>query len=838
MTRRSDNTRDRRRQRPYSFYYSVLNVSPIATDAQIQKSYKLLSRTFHPDKLQQRRLRKRPTEGVSSQHDGDDDATFILIKTAHDVLSDPILRLAYDYGGPKAVYIVKKSLQQRQHRQAQRQGPAPPSENDDDQEESDENLYTAMEQAKSIDQALFLLQEALHEFALQQQQNPQQSLPTFVGDDDDDRKDDDYDASLDPLIQFQASMDAPYSWLPPPPEPYSAINVASESHPVGSSLEREECSWSVQLRRPLASFRRSDTSTQPRATSTKVYGLRRIVEWIQSLIRINLPPLFGSVNIVSANPMTHTGIASNLSTNWGLECQPTPGTQCVLDARFKPSTVLVKEASDKPSMEEDGSTARAKRTPRTTENVYQFQQMSIRTSRQFSSGSSVILAWAGKPMNLQTWSYSIISYRLLDSTDWGCHIPSIRNGTSKTKQTGDKESKNGGESNPKANKVQALWRISLLPTGQLAFLMASLKNLVYPNWRVRFSIMGPYPLKLNYQAAEHDSVACSYSVGWWNMWSRFKVTYIQSLANHWTIQYGIKYDGRYGIPEAIGPDVSGGSLWTLLCHLHSPAWSIRIPVRIGGPTASSLGSTAPVTWMVTILFGQWLDTLLEDWSKSRSSQGDLSQTRLKYHKAQSKERTCLVHHLPFADLWADGSGNDTLSTWHTMIQQIAAKKRQTETLVILRATLSNNEKKSPLGFQGTMVSTDNDSGRRDVTDLVQFWVRNDSLTLPVDAILIFCQQARDPMNESDQSTGSSTVWQWLTSLGRDSQEVLQQRRHRRQDERNGESWTAPMDLTVRYQYQEHVYEISVSSTASEDTLVELDLPNPHATRLGRADEIS
>ena len=78
--------------------YAVLAVAPSATLDDIQRSYKHLSRAFHPD--------KQPDPGKRE----DAQATFVEFKVAHDILVDPVLRQAYDDHGHYGVYFVKRSM--------------------------------------------------------------------------------------------------------------------------------------------------------------------------------------------------------------------------------------------------------------------------------------------------------------------------------------------------------------------------------------------------------------------------------------------------------------------------------------------------------------------------------------------------------------------------------------------------------------------------------------------------------------------------------------------------------------------------------------------------------
>jgi curved DNA-binding protein CbpA len=123
--------------------YSILNLGHDATEEEIHRSYRSLSTTFHPDKI-----RRRPT----TSHDGSNSSsnnnldmeeiqeTFLRFKKAHDVLIDPVLRLAYDYYGEDGVELVRR-VQQQQREQKTRREDRRNGDEDDDEENDNDNSY-------------------------------------------------------------------------------------------------------------------------------------------------------------------------------------------------------------------------------------------------------------------------------------------------------------------------------------------------------------------------------------------------------------------------------------------------------------------------------------------------------------------------------------------------------------------------------------------------------------------------------------------------------------------------------------------------------------------------
>lgn len=134
--------------------YSVLNLERTATTPEIQKAYKSLSRHFHPDK---RRL------AAEKEHA---EAIFVRIKQAHDVLTDRVLRFAYDNGGMIVVEIVKRSAAKAG--MDEDDGPDDPEQqqenNNNSQEHDDENYYEAIRRAKSRSAALKLVRQILRAY--------------------------------------------------------------------------------------------------------------------------------------------------------------------------------------------------------------------------------------------------------------------------------------------------------------------------------------------------------------------------------------------------------------------------------------------------------------------------------------------------------------------------------------------------------------------------------------------------------------------------------------------------------------------------------------------------
>jgi hypothetical protein len=78
--------------------YTVLKIDRDASNEAIQKSYKLLSRSFHPDKHA-----PGPSRDAAQE-------VFVQFKNAHDLLTDPVQRQVFDEHGHDGIAFVRRSL--------------------------------------------------------------------------------------------------------------------------------------------------------------------------------------------------------------------------------------------------------------------------------------------------------------------------------------------------------------------------------------------------------------------------------------------------------------------------------------------------------------------------------------------------------------------------------------------------------------------------------------------------------------------------------------------------------------------------------------------------------
>ena len=404
-------------------------------------------------------------------------------------------------------------------------------------------------------------------------------------------------------------------------------------------------------------------------------------------------------------------------------------------------------------------------------------QLSFRTSRQMSNGNFFMATLSGRPFASQTWSYSFISYRTLL---W----------ESAASRMGSRPQENHGARDrhqQEVSKLQASWRLGVRPAArQIAFIMASIKTTTFPQWAGRLAVGNTYPLKITYQTDQETEGTPYLSLSTSGLYSRFKMAWLQRLdflEGNWTFKYGIKYDGRALF--------IGESPWTALFQLYSDEWTLRIPINL-----LCTASIWPVASLLTLLISQWLDQELDRWTSAGKNHDN--------HYNSFWDETRSANNKPLR----------APPVFPEVISRIAAKKRQleleTDGLVILHARWYP-EVKEPSQITNGII---------DVSDVLQYWVVDGRLDLPMHETRWWRSAAEADVDEPDNT---SWTWNWSLLIGRrvQTEEAMQV-------PSNGSRGT----LTVRYQYSKSIYEVSFDG----DELIWL--PNTRATELGLAKRVS
>lgn len=169
--------------------YSVLKLDQDASPDEIHRAYRLLSNTFHPDKLPSTSSRVPSDSGDNNYYDDttivhirngreeEIQQTFLDVKRAHEILIDPVLRLTYDHFGEDGVSLIRKVQQQQREQKTRREASVQrrredeeggddhhDDDHDDDDDEGDDDydeyiLYDRIEGLLKSNQAVQALEE-------------------------------------------------------------------------------------------------------------------------------------------------------------------------------------------------------------------------------------------------------------------------------------------------------------------------------------------------------------------------------------------------------------------------------------------------------------------------------------------------------------------------------------------------------------------------------------------------------------------------------------------------------------------------------------------------------
>lgn len=164
-------------------YYAILNLPRTASEVQIRTNFKLLSRIYHPDKtwIASTTAISRSEDDAQGQPLSESSAIFVSIKNAVDVLSDPVYRRAYNFGGPLAVTLIKRSQLKSKTTRSRHSYGKTERENDDDDdahhsedENDDTDFYAILEQTRDEEDAVRVVQNLLRQYRMEQQERHDQ----------------------------------------------------------------------------------------------------------------------------------------------------------------------------------------------------------------------------------------------------------------------------------------------------------------------------------------------------------------------------------------------------------------------------------------------------------------------------------------------------------------------------------------------------------------------------------------------------------------------------------------------------------------------------------------
>ena len=776
----------------HSDFYDLLNVDErSATSADIQRSYKALSRTFHPDKLSRLSSasvfedEKFDEEDISAQAQ----EIFVRIKLAHDVLTDRILRLAYDYDGFSAVSLVMRSQQHWQQKRDKRtkssasknheEDDEDVASNDSDNDEDDEygnspdSLYNALQKADSESDALKILEEALEEYRAQQEASMKSHKQTW-----------------------DAGMDSPY---------YLGILEEQQGQQVG--LDPDASSFSFNCR---------NHPIRERAGNSNM-----------------------TMSMGVTNQIRRTATVDS-SAQVGLDYQPTRGTHVSMDVMTQLTQLMTTMPSKK------------KKVAKEKQNQSPFS-LSLRSSRQLLNGTSLIVSAGGNLASINSWTYSLATYRTLifrkerrwqqetkfpkssppENTKWHASwrmgIRPVLFATASPSSEPLAETQQSLQQQRLQQPVERQYRKILTPPS-IVFLVGTLKSLCFPQYSIRLNLLSASPLKISYQTAERNSFYGSYQ--WtYGFLHRTKILYIWDLAPHCNIRYGLKYETK---PEAgllgylqqqagtiVSPIQSGVSPWTILLQFQVHEWTIRLPLHLlqGGGVDIHTGKL--VSRLGTLLlFQRFQENITNGWKQLLYKMTGISKPK------ESKRQ--------FWTQWwiAEGSDDNSdkdsmlstvlLSSFSGVVANVASKKRQRDGLIILRATWQCQKASSMASQHYSGHGDGADESDVDVTDLLQFWTVDNRLSVPLHQTKPVNFRSSVPRRQQLQQQRTKNwlnlLWSWL-----------QPQRCLEENLPPGAA-VSRHSLVVRYQFQGRVYDYRFQDNEKNDLV--LELPQPSAIELG------
>jgi curved DNA-binding protein CbpA len=764
----------------------------------VQRSYKLLSRAFHPDRQVQHAVTHNPEQ-----------AFFVQIKQAHEILSDDVLRLVYDHTGMAGLMLVK--LSQAKHsreapahvrKQPKEQADASPEssrwkneqfrdDNDDNDDQSmtsetdsyshsefgssfehdadstapsdqedyiysdshgSDDLYREIERAATYDQAVYVIRRAVLRYHFLRLRSEVHDVSFHAG--------------LDSMWRLRSNSNLSSNpwWF-----------LTDEDRDQSIILERDSMNVSFHCRK--LSFPRNRPSPlqspqQPSMGSMSDHG--RVVHFS-----------------VGAHSRLNRQSESDVQIQGSLSCNPLPGTQVSVDTSI--------------------GHYRSQRYP----------VVNFRTQRQMSASGTVWnINFGGSTRDLRTWALGATTYRLVQWPLTSLNAESAEN-RGKGTDPGDSDNEDILSSQ---KRFLALWRIGFRPSdGNIVHLLTSIKSKSqeFPQWQFRLST-STYPCKLSCHL--NDSMYVSFATS--GAKRRVKVTTSTNLSPRCRVLYGIKHEATMLYPmNAMGFSVVNGSNgadlgglatpWTIHCKVQwGSDWTIRIPLGLVHY------SQWPMLWFTSWLvacsldhgFAAWNALIEEHFPRIGSSVFDATASPMPsaFRKA---------HEVP-----------TLMSLCRESIERIAAKKRN--------QVLQNSESgglailQAKWWWSSTAVrSNDNSSGAEDdVTSLLQFWVREDA------SLYLALREARWRQLIARPLPSRPKSASWLSWV----QYLFERKGHLREIETPQKG-----SLTVRYQLRQVIYEATYEVMVDDflspvDAKIEpfISLPSKQATALGLAGHVA
>ncbi|GKY97151.1 hypothetical protein MPSEU_000673500 [Mayamaea pseudoterrestris] len=764
--------------------YSILNLSPHASLADVQKSYKLLSLSFHPDKAHVVR------EYNDASDDDDDDRmndaaittladtdtaltardAFQQVRLAHEVLSDSLLRFCYDQAGIPGVVLVGLMQQQvDQHKNME-----PKNMEHDNENINTDNYYLQLRRyhVTNPDRAALLLKCLLQERLLAAAASRSNE-------------------SMEVSVEMPITID----------QLYAAAEHDFYAAPIMDVAPAADSQLAFTSRQSLSQTCQTTIGTVCRVSPTGTATMQTMV---------GLDAMLGAATQVAATVGVSPKVMPLVSPLINSKRQEQGRVDASVDAA-REGSINVKQLQQK----------RRRILQQSTSPPI---QVALRTSRTFANGTVTMLALQTSLVRVATSDSDTATtatkpdaagageatfkstFSSLRPASTLISVTSLRNicysslYSRSSSSSNDKSGAAASESNKR--KLQACWKMalqpvrrrqSLVPNITLAQLMVSLQNLVFPKYRMQVTTMssdsgclGGALIKLKCTSHANHGLRGSLSLVnglWLNGCKCTWLTKPLSLGRNvslspsptpWQLQYGLKCS-----------NASQGLLpwqWTIVCQLQGSIWNFKIPILLNGASVET-----PILCMTFLLVRQFVDNHL------------LPQLAL-FTKSKQKHKRFVPDATSEFSIF--GGDNTFLKE---IIQRTAMRKRKDEAsidgLVILEATSSST----------SAVYSEKTAIKPSWTDILQFWVADSRLELESDRLEWMFPHAHDDMNNDDALPLWKRVWNRISHV-------------------NEAPLRPTLELTIRYSYHGRVYETRTSGSR-------VYLPTPAATCLGPVERI-
>ena len=444
---------------------------------------------------------------------------------------------------------------------------------------------------------------------------------------------------------------------------------------------------------------------------------------------------------------------------------------------------------------------------------HKHSQFSIQSTRRFVAGNMFTVGLGGGVMSAPTaWVYSLTTNRILML---GSLAPSLRQSDrQRIKPT---------------TKVHMSWSLGTTLLGEIRSIAGTIRNLTFPQFKFRLGLLDSPPIKFTADSAVDEAWHAALSLDW--NWWRLKVTKETALwgsDGNWTLRYGLKYDVR---------GAKLGRAWSVLLHLQSSDdWHLRVPILI---RQSQIDAWEwPVTSTLVGLLCQWV---LESLWERKTFPSWIYQN-------QDKHNTIRSISTPTSSSWPGGEIDCSSPYIVEMVSRVAAKKRLYESkrdgLVLIKAiwypVVNEVQAHSRRAGEG-----------EDMTDVLQFWVLDSRLYLPIQQSRWWSSSSSFAMKPNGDSfiqddfhdKDRTWAWNWIRFRPTNNNNGTTTSRGSNNNPSstsfvvgtNSNKMKNDMEdagaLYVRYQMQGFVYEISFQG----DELVWL--PNTRASFMGVVGEV-